>query len=282
MSKTIQIGVVQATAVPGGIEENLFTLRRLVADVARLGADVVVTPELFATGYAPATAWQWDGAEIRAQLADIARESQVAVVASTIDSPAGPAQNQPRRPDTDKGRPVRHIAASFFTPDGEELSRVHKRHLFGAEEKAFITPGQRYAAPFEWRGWRLGMGICYDVEFPEFARSQATAGAQMLLIPTAVPELDYRMPGRAQAWGYASTATSTLQVPARALENGVFIAYANHCGPGFTGHSCVATPFGRNAALLQDSEGVAVVEVDDEAIESARALNVYLADLPEQ
>ena len=279
MSKPVLVGVVQAAAVPGGIEENIATLHRLVARAAEQGAGVVVTPELFATGYAPATAWQWDGAEIRGRLAGLARELNVAVVASTIDSPGDGARDPSCRQGED-ARPARYIAASFFTPEGEELIRVHKRHLFGAAEKEFITPGRDYAAPFEWEGWRWGMGICYDVEFPEFARSQAVAGAQVLLVPTAVPELEFRMPGRAEAWGYSATATSTLQVPARALENGVFIAYANHCGPGFTGHSCVATPFGRNAVLLPGGESVAVIEIDVEAVDSARNLNVYLDDLP--
>lgn len=279
MSKPVVLGVVQAAAAPGGIEENLATLRRLVVEAAEQGATLVVTPELFATGYAPASAWRWDGAEIRGQLAVLARELGVALVASTIDSPGDEAKDVTCRQDQAK-RPIRHIAASFFTPEGEELVRVHKRHLFGAGEKEFITPGRDYAAPFEWEGWRWGMGICYDVEFPEFARSQAVAGAQVLLVPTAVPELEYRMPGRAEAWGYSATATSTLQIPARALENGVFIAYSNHCGPGFTGHSCIATPFGRNAALLEGSESVAVTEIDFEAVESARNLNVYLDDLP--
>ncbi|NUU32950.1 nitrilase-related carbon-nitrogen hydrolase [Arthrobacter sp. C9C5] len=278
MGNPIWVGVVQGAAVPGGIEENIATLRRLVAEAADLGARVVVTPELFATGYSPASAWQWDGVEIRGRLAALAREHGVALVGSTIDSPGGAQGDSSARQDQ-ADRPIRHIAASFFDPHGEELVRVNKRHLFGAEEKAFITPGKGYAQPFEWEGWRWGMGICYDVEFPEFARSQAVSGAQVLLVPTAVPELEYRMTGRAGAWGYSATSTSTLQVPARALENGVFIAYSNHCGPGFTGHSCLATPFGRNAALLPGGDSVAVMEVDSAAIECARELNVYLNDL---
>ncbi|WP_445156041.1 nitrilase-related carbon-nitrogen hydrolase [Arthrobacter sp. Hor0625] len=276
MSKPIRVGVVQGRAVPGSVDENIATLRRLIEEAAEQGARVVVTPELFATGYTPATAWQWDGAEIRGRLGVLAREIGVAVVGSTIDSPGGAAGEDV------EGRTIRHIAASFFSPQGEEVVRVHKRHLFGAEEKAFITPGRDYAPPFEWEGWRWGMGICYDVEFPEFARSQAVAGAQVLLVPTAVPELEYRMPGRSGAWGYSATSTSTLQVPARALENGVFIAYSNHCGAGFTGHSCLATPFGRNAALLPEGDSVAVVDVDSAALESARELNVYLKDLPDR
>ncbi len=59
----------------------------------------------------------------------------------------------------------------------------------------------------------------------------------------------------------------------------VYVAYANHSGDGFTGHSCLATPFGRNAVLLDREEGVAVVELVREAIPAARRLNTYLSDL---
>ena len=63
-------------------------------------------------------------------------------------------------------------------------------------------------------------------------------------------------------------------------ENGVVVAYANHCGPGFTGLSCIATPFGRNAVLLGDEPGVGVLEVPPGALERARGLNTYLRDVP--
>ncbi|MDJ0319522.1 nitrilase-related carbon-nitrogen hydrolase [Pseudarthrobacter sp. PS3-L1] len=295
--KAFRVGIVQGIAIPGEIEANLATLRRLVMQAVEQGAQVVVTPELFATGYDPATAWQWDGASIRQQLAELARDLGVALVASTVDSTVDCAADSGAGGGSGEGAAVvpvtdlasddggsskeacHRIAASFFTPEGHELARVHKRHLFGPVEQEFMTPGAGYAEPFDWGGWRWGMGICYDVEFPEFSRFQAVRGAQALLVPTAVPELESGMPGRAAAWSYSATLTSTLQVPARALENGVYVAYANHCAEGFTGHSCIATPFGKNAVLLDRAEDVAVIELDAEALGVARTLNTYVGDL---
>ncbi|MDJ0333835.1 nitrilase-related carbon-nitrogen hydrolase [Salinibacterium sp. G-O1] len=264
------IAVAQGAAIIDDVDQNLATLRRLASRAQAEGADVVVTPELFATGYAPDRAWKHDGVEIRAALSQIARDLNIALVASTIDTVAASPGGAGAR---------HHVAASFMDNSGTETARVHKRHLFGGEEQLWLTAAENYGESWEWRDARWGMGICYDVEFPEFARALARGGVDVMLVPTAVPQSEQGIEGMGEAWHYSATQTSMLQVPARALENGVVIAYANHCGPGFTGHSCIATPFGRHAALLDDREGVAVVTVPIDAIHASRRVNTYLNDL---
>ncbi|EXF23934.1 carbon-nitrogen hydrolase [Nesterenkonia sp. AN1] len=259
------VAVAQGEASIGDIEENLAVLERLIACAANEGADVVVTPELFATGYDPAEAVLHDGERIRAQIADLARRHHVAVVGSTIESGCV------------GGEAKYYITASFVDASGHELARSRKAHLFGPIEQGCIdTMG--YGSVFSWRGLRCAMGTCYDIEFPEFVRHGARLGAQVFFVPTAVPTLNFQDPHRDAAWSYDATQTSLLQVPARALENGVVIAYANHAAPGFTAHSCIATPYGRLAALIEDGEGVALAEVDVASIEQARSVNTYLQD----
>lgn len=267
---TIQVAVVQAVAVLDDVQRNLATLARGIVQAAAQGAEVVVTPELFATGYNPSTAWHHDGGRIRDELARLAAEHGVGLVASTVDTEAD----------------VHRISASFFCPEEGELVRVHKHHLYGDAEREHLRPGAVFGDPVQWRGLRWGLGVCYDIEFPEFARHHALQGADALLIPTAVPVLeeagldpsDTSEPD--DAHHYSATLTSTLQVPARALENGMYVAYANHAGEGFTGLSCIATPAGRHAVLLGPSEeAVAVTAVHGSAVTRARALNTYLTDL---
>lgn len=271
MEATATVGVIQAAARIGDIEANIGTLDRLLSQAASLSADIVVTPELFVTGYHPPTAWLHDGQAIRARLAALARHHAVALVASTVDEEC-----------SGQAAPVRRISASFFSPSGEELARVHKCHLFGPQERQYFTPGQTYAPPVQWHGLRWGLGVCYDVEFPEFARIQAQQGAQALLVPTAVPELEDSGPAELNdaTLSYSATLISTLQVPTRSLENGLYIAYANHSADGFTGLSCITTPTGRHATLLSRSEaGVGIAHVSSCAVDHARRLNTYLSDL---
>jgi predicted amidohydrolase len=100
---------------------------------------------------------------------------------------------------------------------------------------------------FIWRGWRLGLLICYDVEFPETMRLLALQGADAALVPTANMRAFDEVP--------------QLLVPARACENQMFVAYANACGeePGlvYGGLSSLVSPrghvlarAGRDAGLL--------------------------------
>jgi predicted amidohydrolase len=76
--------------------------------------------------------------------------------------------------------------------------------------------------------------ICYDVEFPETVRAAAVRGARLVLVPTALSE------------GFE--AVPQLLVRARALENQVTVAYANHSGTeddcDFLGGSVIAAPDG--------------------------------------
>ena len=87
-------------------------------------------------------------------------------------------------------------------------------------------------------GIKVSMLICFDIEFPEPARILAQEGVQLLLVPTALVGLDM----------------TTITVPSRALENHIFIAYANRSGTdtyqtdgrsaNFCGNSLIAAPSG--------------------------------------
>ncbi|PPB48013.1 carbon-nitrogen hydrolase [Arthrobacter pityocampae] len=253
------LAVLQAAGTVGAVEENLRRLDGFAARAAAQGAEILVTPELFATGYAPAVAAESDGAAIRDALACIARRYGIALVGSSVEA----------TPD------ARHITASLFDHQGAELTRYRKSHLFGAEEQAVFAPGNERPEVLRLLGMSVALGICYDVEFPEFVRSAAGRGTDLLLIPTAVPATG-DVGNRPPAHTYNAERISTLLVPARALENGVYIAYANHTAPGFTGLSCIVSPYGTFLGLAGDGEELLFAGVDPAEVRRAREINTYL------
>jgi len=254
-----RIAVLQATGAVDDIDQNLRRLEEHASRAARAGADLMVTPELFATGYAPARVAGSDGPGIRAELAGIARRNRMAIVASTVD---------------DAGSTC-HISASLFDPQGAERTRYRKSHLFGGEEKSAFSPGDNPPDLVSIAGLTVALGICYDIEFPEFARSAARRGVDLLCIPTAVPSTG-DVGGRAPEHTYNAERISTLLVPARALENGLYIAYANHTAPDFTGLSSIASPYGTFLGMAGHEEELIVAEVEQAEVARARRINTYL------
>ena len=259
-----RIAVLQAASEVGAPAANLARIRRAAVRAAEAGADLLVTPELFATGYAPARAAASDGAGLRKQLAAIADEEGIGVVASTVEDEAG----------------TRFIAASLFDETGTELLRYRKAHLFGDDERGAFTPGAGVPRTTDFRGLRVALGICYDIEFPEYARAAVRAGADLLCIPTAVPATG-DVGGPHPLHTYNAERISTLLVPARALENGVYIAYANHSGPGFTGSSVIASPYGTllAAAGSGGEEELLLTDIHPDEAQRARRINTYAQDM---
>ncbi|WP_322899858.1 nitrilase-related carbon-nitrogen hydrolase, partial [Actinacidiphila rubida] len=152
--------------------------------------------------------------------------------------------------------------------DGAELVVYRKAHLFGDYERTAFTPGDRPLAQATVDGVRVGLLICYDVEFPEAVRAHALAGTELLLVPTALMRPYEFVP--------------QVLVPARAYENGMHVAYANRCGPegefDFAGLSCLAGPDGTVRARAGAGPELLVASVDPEAVRAARAETPYLAD----
>ena len=120
----------------------------------------------------------------------------------------------------------------------------------------------------ETNGLKVGLLICYDVEFPEAVRALALAGADVVAVPTAlIRPFDI---------------VARTLVPARAYENQVYIAYAGLCGSegglGYCGLSCIVAPDGRDLARAGDDPALLLAEIDVSAISSGRKQNPYIAD----
>ncbi|WP_437819132.1 nitrilase-related carbon-nitrogen hydrolase [Sorangium sp. So ce1078] len=254
----MRIAVLQANAVPGQVDTNVARIAVAARRAAEGGAHLLVTPELFATGYVPALVPRillgTPPEDIVRRLAEAASSCGIALVASAPD----------RGPDGEL-----YIAAHLFDRAGARLATYRKTHLYGPDEAAVFTPGRGELPIVALHGFRLGFLICYDVEFPEAVRGVALAGADLVCAPTALPE----------PFGVVAR---TLP-PARALESQVYVAYANHCGregdTDLSGRSIIAAPDGSVLAAADAAgEDLLFAELDPELQRASRADNRYLAE----
>lgn len=228
--------VLWQTPHPASTAEALQRLDAACAQARAQGAELLITPEMYLTGYAigaervAALAEPADGALAQA-VAGLAQRHGIAIV-------CGYPERNPQ------GQPFN--AAQAFGPDGARLMNYRKTHLFGDLDRAQFSPGDAASQVFEWRGWRLGLLICYDVEFPETVRLLALQGADAVLVPTA------NMVGFDEV--------QRVLLPARALENRLVLAYANACGREgawhYNGLSQVNAPDGTLLARTGDGEAL--------------------------
>lgn len=238
------------TLHPSSTAEALQRLDAACAQARAQGADLLVTPEMFLTGYAI-------GAERLAALAEPADGPLAQAVAATaqrhrIAIAYGYPEHHP------EGKPFN--AGQAIGPDGTRIAHYRKTHLFGDMDRAQFSAGDTASQVFEWKGWKLGLLICYDVEFPEAVRGLALQGADAVLVATANME--------------PFDEVQRVLLPARALENSLCLAYANACGSegtlAYNGLSCAIGPDGAVLALADKGERLLFARLDAAALQHRR------------
>ena len=259
----MRIAALQMHAIAGDGEANIERIAAAAADAAAGGAKLLVVPELAVTGYgagevafgrlaSPATG------EVASRLAAIARDNGLAIVAGFAEQEGGHTYN-----------------SALFT-DGIGTNAVYRKsHLYGDYERSAFRPAAPASVMVELGGIRLGMLICYDVEFPENVRRLALAGADLIVVPTALPK------------GSSGTFIAGHMIQVRAFENQVFVAYINHCGADdrftYAGLSRIAAPDGKLLAEAPaEGETLLFAEIRPEDYAKSRAENTYLVDLGRQ
>lgn len=201
---------------------NLARATEVLARLAGYGDDrprLAVFPELFVSGYdltrVAALALTTDGPELAALA--------LACATSGIGLVIGFAERA--------GDGRLYDSAAVIDRRGERRGCYRKLHLY-ADERQVFSAGDRPGV-FELDGLRLGVGICFDLEFPEYSRLLALAGAELLCFPTA----------NMKPWQHYQQ----IYGPARALENQRFVAIVNR-----TGHEADMDFFGLSAAWGPD------------------------------
>jgi predicted amidohydrolase len=253
VTTTTRVAAWQCRPGPLDVEGNLRRLDQICATAAARQVEVLVTPEMFASGYGltpeqVSRLAEDPGGPTEAAVAQIARRHRLAIVYGHPESAAS-------------GRP--YNAATLVGPDGVVRGRHRKVHLFGDVDRALFSPSAQRPAAFDFDGSRAGLLICYDVEFPEAVRRLAIDGARTVLVPTA------------NMAGYE--VVQQLLVRARACENGCGLVYANYCGADdlfeYNGLSVICGPGGE--VLAQASAQGEELIVADLPSESA---GTYLDD----
>ena len=182
--------------------EDVF---RLVEEAAKKGADLIVTTEavnfsghftkvkaIYSDLYQEMEENEKSDVDIpqdeESRFAEIAKNYNVMILAGLVRKEHGKLYN----------------STVFWGRDGKVIDVYHKIHLAGDESKVFVPGEKLHVVDTEFG--RIGMAICWDMQFPEMARNLARKGCDLIVCPT---------------WGW-----EWIYGPARAYENGIFVAAA--------------------------------------------------------
>lgn len=254
----LKVALAQVAPQPGDPSANLATAEQQAQRAAAQKADLLILPEMFLSGYAVGRA----AVERLAEFDDGPSSERLAVAARKYG--LGIIYGYPER--TSESQLFNTV--NFLDSDGTLLLKHRKLHFFGEVDRMQFDRSSAMPEVASWRGWNLGLGICYDVEFPEFVRSLALSGADLICVPTANMENFDLVPD--------------LLVPARAVENQVFIAYANYCGSdqqySYGGLSTLAAPSGESLTRARRGPELIVATIRRDELMASRGENPYLRD----
>eukprot|EP00927_Polykrikos_kofoidii_P000029 TRINITY_DN10013_c0_g2_i1.p1 TRINITY_DN10013_c0_g2~~TRINITY_DN10013_c0_g2_i1.p1 ORF type:complete len:330 (-),score=46.10 TRINITY_DN10013_c0_g2_i1:48-986(-) len=259
-NEKFKLGICQ-THVSKDKTESLEAARDAVVKAVSMGAEVVVLGEMFSCPYATKFFKEY-GERLRKSdeeqdpsvklLSTLARENKIWLVGGSI-------------PELEDDRV--YNTCLVFNPDGELVAKHRKAHLFDIDvaategrpaikfmESDVLSPGESVTlVDLPW--CRVGLGICYDIRFPEYALALRNRGAKLLIYPGA-----FNMNTGPAHWSLLARARAVdaqsyvaLVSPARSADPADYQAW---------GHSMVVNPWGEVKVEAENESGVWVVEVD--------------------
>lgn len=250
---TLQIACLQTSGTADAPQNNLAELDASAQHARQLGASLLITPELFLTGYDIGDSMlHWADQPLLDQAQLIAARHRIPLVVGLPRRIAGRVYN----------------CAAVIDRQGQTSTTYAKSHLFGELDRQYFTAGDSPYALVHIDSVRVAIMICYDAEFPEAVRSAALAGAHLVAVPTAQME------------PFAAVATTII--PARAWENQLYLAYANHVGTErdtvYVGRSSIVGPDGLPLASAALETRLLTATVETETVATAQRDNPYLTD----
>ena len=252
----VRVALAQMAIALDRPELNEATARELAARAAAQGADLLVLPELWPTGYNLVRAGEFAApldAGPFAIMSALARQHGMHVVGTALEAnPRGAPYN----------------TAALYGPDGARLGAYRKVHLFPPMgEVEYLSPGEAF--PILELPWGpTALAICYDLRFPELWRRYTAAGARFIVLSAEWP-----VP-RIEHW--------RALLRARAIENQLFVAGCNRAGQDadgtFGGHSVLVDPMGQVLVEAELEPGLFVATLDMDQVAEVRSRLPYLDD----
>ena len=247
----MKIAAAQIACVLGDFNANLRKISDFAALAKKSGAELVVFPEMVDTGYSMpviqkhARTWS-DGAV--SELQKIAKEISITIVAGISDRDGGSIFN----------------AQVFVDPQGEVLAKYRKTHLVTApplDERICLLPGNDFVS-CKVRKFTVGLSICYDLRFPEMARTLVVKHGANLIVNSS-------------AWPVVRAEHLRILALARAVENQSYLIIANRVGTDdgvtFCGSSVIVDPGGKIlAAASPDREELTHAEISEAVLADVR------------
>jgi predicted amidohydrolase len=248
----MRLAGVQFDLVWEDVTENLQRAEDWVKEAAEQQVDLVVFPEMFATGFS------MHAERVAAAAETIARWAEQAARRHGLAILAGYAEPGAERPAN---------ACTLFDRDGQRLLHYRKIHPFSLADEDQHFEGGRELPTVTLDGVRVTAVICYDLRFPEVFRA-AAARTDLFLVPANWPAK------RVGAW-------STL-LRARAIENQAFVLGVNRVGEGnglvYSGDSVLLDPMGEAVAHPRPGAALWWGQIDVDQVQKVREKLGFLAD----
>lgn len=241
----MKISIAQFKSKLGAVDENFSTAARLIE--AAKNSDVILLPELWSTGYYPTPVKDFadvDGERTKNFLCAAAKKFSVNIIGGSVIVDSG-------------GKIFNRCLVA--NRRGEIVATYDKTHLFSFAHEDDVFSAGDSVVTVALDGIRCGLAICYDLRFPEFIRKIALAGSEIIFIPAA--------------WSLKRLIPRQILTKARAIENQVFVVFANS-----SGKSEVVNLRGEVIAQSERGEEILTAEINlTERAEVIAAMNL-LAD----
>lgn len=252
-----KVAAIQMVSTPE-IEENIESAKRLIAEAARQGAELVLLPEYWPSiGRSDkeklAQAETPGSGPLQDFMSAMAKAHGIWLIGGTL-SLVAPVKNKVLN------------TTLVYDPQGKAVSRYDKIHLFSFasgkeayDESTYICGGDdvvSFEAPFG----RVGLTVCYDLRFPELFR--ALGECALIVVPAAFTYTTGKV-----HW--------EILLKARAIENQCYILAAAQGGRHQTGRrtwgqTILIDPWGEVKAELMEGEGVVLGEIEQEVLNTVR------------